>query len=146
MMELVFGLVGVAGFVLALLAEVRARRTEARAAREALSGAGAAIADELAVLTDLAEAPTERGEGTALRALRRGASLTRLCALCERAEDLKAGLLLRGGGLPDGAADHMDGLLADADRALREVGRGDAPTPGLAPWRAEKLAAALRAS
>ena len=130
------------------------RRAGVAATREALSRAGASIAGELAVLSSLAEAPVEpvvvgasAGHGSAQsarRASRCGASLARLCALCERSADLKEGLQAQGR-LPGGAADHLDGLLADADRALREAERGDVPTPGLAPWRAEKLAAALRA-
>ena len=75
----------------------------------------------------------------------RSASLARLCVSCERAEDLE-GALRGDGGLPDGAAAHLDGLIADADRALREAERGEVPAPGLAPWRAEKLAAVLRAA
>jgi hypothetical protein len=153
MMDSIPTLIGVAGFALAVLGELRVRRAGVAAMREALSGAGAAIAGELAVLSGLEEgasahaAPAEaarRGEAVA-RASRRSASLARLCAFCERVEDLKTGLR-RDRELPDGAADHLDGLLADADRALRDAERGAVPAPGLAPWRAEKLAAVLRDS
>ncbi len=154
MMDSIPTLIGVAGFALAVLGELRVRRAGVAAMREALSGAGAAIAGELAVLSGLEEgasahaAPAEaarRGEAVALRASRRSASLARLCAFCERAEDLKTGLG-QDRQLPDGAADHLDGLLADADRALRDAERGAVPAPGLAPWRSEKLAAVLRDS
>ncbi len=152
MTDLVSAVIALAGLALAISEELRARRAGIAQRRETLSDAGAYIAG-VAVLSGLEEAasahaaPAEaarRGEAVA-RASRRSASLARLCAFCERVEDLKTGLR-RDRQLPDGAADHLDGLLADADRALRDAERGAVPAPGLAPWRAEKLAAVLRDS
>ncbi|MDP9481320.1 MAG: hypothetical protein M3R38_37595 [Actinomycetota bacterium] len=154
MTDLVSAAIALAGLALTISEELRARRAGIAERREALSDAGAYIAGELAVLSGLEEcasayaAPGEaarRGEAVALRASRRSVSLARLCAFCERAEDLRTGLR-RDRQLPDGAAYHLDGLLADADRALRDAERGAVPAPGLAPWRAEKLAAVLRDS
>ena len=146
MMDLVSTFIGVTGLALAILEHLRARRAETAATRQALSDAGASIAGELAVLSVLAVEPVAGGRAAGRRgAAQRSASLARLCVSCERAEDLKAALC-EDGGLPNGAAAHLDGLIADADRVLREAERGDAPAPGLAPWRAEKLAAVLRAA
>ncbi|MDP9477400.1 MAG: hypothetical protein M3R38_17245 [Actinomycetota bacterium] len=148
MLDLVSTVIGVTGLALAVSGHLRAQRTEAVATRQALPDAGACIAGELAVLSVLAEEtvePVASGRAAGRRgAAQRSASLARLCASCERAGDLKVALR-EDGGLPDGAADRLDGLIADADRALREAERGEVPAPGLAPWRAEKLAAVLRA-
>lgn len=142
-MDLVSTVIGVAALALAILEHPRARRAETAATRQALSEAGTSIAGELAVLSVLAEEAVVGGRLAGRGAAQRGASLARLCVSCERAEDLE-GALREDGGLPDGAAAHLDGLIADADRALRAAKRGEAPAPGLAPWRAEKLAAVLR--
>lgn len=142
-MDWVSTVIGVAALGLAISEHLRARRAEKAAARQALSDAAASIAGEPAVLSVFAEEAVVGGRVAGRGGARRSASLTRLCVSCERAEDLERAL--RGdGNLPDGAAAHLDGLIADADRALREAERGEVPAPGLATWRAEKLAAVLR--